>query len=111
MKSTTRNLTAVGLILTTMAGTATAWAEQAGAPIWSAYLQPDYLLPVAPREAPASEAAVSAALWRGHLPTGPVGSPHVSAYSAEQVRSRIPWSAQVSMTVDSNRRTVTDLGR
>lgn len=111
MKSTIRNLTAVGLILTSMAGATSALAEQPGAPIWKAYLQSDHLLPVVPVAAPASRAAASAALWKDYLPTGSVGSPQVSAYSEAQVRGRIPWSAQVSATTGIQSRTVAGLGR
>jgi hypothetical protein len=111
MRNTIRKLTAVGLILTTMASATSALAEQAGAPIWKAYLQPDHLLPVAPSAAATSEAAASATLWNSYLPTGPVGSPQVSAYSEAQVRSRIPWYVQVSATTGSQSRTLAGLGR
>ena len=111
MKTKAQNLIAGGLFLATLTGATSALAGETAAPIWRAHLHSDYLQPFTPKAVPISAATSSATLWRAYLPNGRVGSPDVSAYAKQQIRSRIPWSSQVSANSNDRQHTVAGIVR
>ncbi len=67
-----------------------------GGEVWAQYLPADHRVVHRPRTISRGESPpASPPIWNAYLPQGPVGHPHVSPYTDQQLRSRIPWSAHV----------------